>query len=347
MRIQSSEPVVALELPSKTEAGKKESTDVFALLLAALAGVHVNQEARIVASIEQGAKTDQEANSPNTQIEALLRALPEGTTVEQLLLNLPKESPVMGALLEFSMNSDAPLGAPEVLEVSEVAKVPTDTVTIAGETAPVSIPETENVNDVPTAEGQDTTQEQASVVLAVASINSGQPRVEQPATLTPEPQRPDSTPLPQRVEAAPVVLGDSPQVVVPAVTPALPVVSAESLQQLRTEIISFSNNPIRPMITLEVSPPEYGRVLVSAERDAQGQVTVRLVVETPAAKQAMAHQLPQAFAGATSTPTTVSVFTTEEYQEFRQEQRERNSDRNKQQRERRQRQHPHEVEFVI
>ena len=141
--------------------------------------------------------------------------------------------------------------------------------------------------------------------------------------------------------------GEVPQTALPAVTPSSPVVSAETLQQLRTEIISFSNNPIRPTITLEVSPPEYGRVVVSAERDPQGLVTVRLIVETPAAKQAMAQQLPQVFAGAASTSTTVTVLTTEEYQEFREQQRERNSDRNKEQRERRRREQPHEVEFVI
>ncbi|MDP3488307.1 MAG: hypothetical protein Q8S19_10335, partial [Bacillota bacterium] len=298
------------------------------------------------------ANNEQQTNGEATaQIEDLLRALPEGTTVEQLLLNLPKESPVVSTLLkEFNVNSDT------AQEVANDSQAVIDLPHIAGDLAPLVKSEVGNdraedlqeFKDLPAAVEKSTVNVEDTIsplTQVPPEASMGQPR-QRPEVSMSQQQRSESTPQPQRIEAAPVMSG-VPQTAVPLTAPSLPAVSAESLQQLRTEIISFSNNPVRPTITLEVAPPEYGRVVVSAERDAAGQVTVRLVVETPAAKQAMAQQLPQAFAGATSTSTTISVFTTEEYQEFREEQRERNSDRNKQQRERRQRERTHEVEFVI
>ena len=288
MRIQTLEPAIALELPAKAESGKKEGNDLFALLLAALAGVQVTTDMRTVPTSEQ-----QTTGEPSSQIEDLLRALPEGTTVEQLLLNLPKESPVMGALLtEFSSTlhvaSNDSQGMPR--EVADDSPGPKGLPEIAGESTLDFVPEIRPLD-------KDLTPPVPSAIMAAAAIplelNPGQPRDEQSAVNEPRQQSPDLTLQPERVEAAPVMSGEAPQAAVPATSP-LPVVSAQSLQQLRTEIISFSNNPIRPTITLEVSPPEYGRVMVSAERDAGGQVIVRLIVETPAAKEAMAQQLPQA-----------------------------------------------------
>ncbi|KAF0195872.1 MAG: hypothetical protein FD169_1172 [Bacillota bacterium] len=341
MRILPTESNVALELSAKTEPGKTDSNDFLALLLAALAGVQVNIEVRTAAN--NGQETNGE---PNAQIEDLLRALPEGTTVEQLLLNLPKESPAISALLlEFSAISES---AGEIAKDSQAPNM--DLPEMTGEATPAFAPEFKVIDKGASTKGQDLAPETPSTVRPVATVplevNSGQPRVEQPVVSVPGQQSPESTLRPQRVDDAPVLSGQVPQVAVPA-SPSLPVVSAESLQQLRTEIISYSNNPVRPMVTIEVSPPEYGRIVVSAKRDAQGQVTVRLVVETPAAKEALAQQLPQAFAGATYSSTTISIFTMEEYHEYREEQRQRNSDRNKQQRERSRRERPHEVEFVI
>ena len=347
MRIQPAESAVALELPTKTESDKKTSTDLFALLLAALSGIPIPTEVKAVPNLEQ-----QTNGAANAQIEALLKALPQGTTVEQLLLNLPKESSAMSALL-IELRKDLDID-PKVATISDTS---IDAPEMAGESANLIKPEAKALpevkpldNDITEAspEGQTKT---ADTVLPLTQVPSqaslAQSSQQNGSSLSQQP-RPETNPRPQHVEASvPVASGEVPQASLPAVTTSLPVVSAETLQQLRTEIISFSNNPIRPTITLEVSPPEYGRVVVSAERDPQGLVTVRLVVETPAAKQAMAQQLPQVFAGAASTSTTVTVLTTEEYQEFREEQRERNSDRNKEQRERRRREQPHEVEFVI
>ena len=308
MRIQPAESAVALELPPKTESDKKASTDLFALLLAALSGVQVTTEVKAVPNPEQ-----QTNGAANAQIEALLKALPQGTTVEQLLLNLPKESSAMNALL-IELRKDLDI-APDVDAISDTSNdVPgtsVDVPEIEGELATLVESEVIALDEditkaLPKIVGESQAKT-ADTVLPATQVPSQaslvQPSQQTDSSLSQQP-RPETNPQPQRVEAAvPVASGEVPQAALPAVTPSQPVISAETLQQLRTEIISFSNNPIRPTITLEVSPPEYGRVVVSAERDAGGQVTVRLIVETPAAKQAMAQQLPQVFAGATSTST--------------------------------------------
>jgi len=87
------------------------------------------------------------------------------------------------------------------------------------------------------------------------------------------------------------------------------------MQNLQTEIISFAAHPTRPELTLEITPPEYGKVIVSAERERGGQVVVRLITETPQAKAALLEHLPR------STPTLeVRVYTAEEYRDYRDEQ---------------------------
>jgi len=87
------------------------------------------------------------------------------------------------------------------------------------------------------------------------------------------------------------------------------------MQNLQTEIISFASHPTRPELTLEITPPEYGKVIVSAERESGGQVVVRLITETPQAKAALLEHLPRI------TPTLeVRVYTAEEYRDYRDEQ---------------------------
>ena len=87
------------------------------------------------------------------------------------------------------------------------------------------------------------------------------------------------------------------------------------MQNLQTEIISFASHPTRPEMTLEITPPEYGKVIVSAKRERGGQVVVRLITETPQAKAALLEHLPR------STPTLeVRVYTAEEYRDYRDEQ---------------------------
>jgi hypothetical protein len=76
------------------------------------------------------------------------------------------------------------------------------------------------------------------------------------------------------------------------------------------EIVSFVQNPSRPQVTVEIHPPEYGRVLVSGEMDPQGGVAVRLVVENSAVKEHVVLYL-QRF----PTPAEVEVMTREEYRE--------------------------------
>ncbi len=61
---------------------------------------------------------------------------------------------------------------------------------------------------------------------------------------------------------------------------------------------------------LEIHPPEYGRVLVSAESGPGGAVVVRLVVETPAVKEHVLLHL-QRF----PVPAEVEVMTFEEHRE--------------------------------
>lgn len=98
------------------------------------------------------------------------------------------------------------------------------------------------------------------------------------------------------------------------------------MQSLQTEIISFAAHPTRPELTLEITPPEYGKVIVSAERESGGQVVVRLITETPQAKAALLEHLPR------STPTLeVRVYTAEEYREHRDErQKEQTGERREQ-----------------
>jgi len=75
------------------------------------------------------------------------------------------------------------------------------------------------------------------------------------------------------------------------------------------EVVSFVESPSRPQITLEIHPPEYGRVLVTAE-SGEGGVTVRLVVESTFVKEQVLMHL-QRF----PVPAEVEIMTYEEYRE--------------------------------
>ncbi|MBT9136830.1 MAG: hypothetical protein DDT34_01916 [Firmicutes bacterium] len=93
----------------------------------------------------------------------------------------------------------------------------------------------------------------------------------------------------------------------PVVTPT---VSPAFIRELSAEIIAFAQNPTRATLTLEVTPREYGRVIVSAEME-QGVAIIRLVTETVAAKIALLENLPR------PTPTLeVRIYTADEYREW-------------------------------
>ncbi|MBS3984551.1 MAG: hypothetical protein KGZ66_02970 [Selenomonadales bacterium] len=108
----------------------------------------------------------------------------------------------------------------------------------------------------------------------------------------------------------PPQLGEGTQVHARGTIPPSPPVSEASLQALRMEIVSFVQSPSRPQVTLEIHPPEYGRVLVSGEVDPQGNVAVRLVVENNAVKEHVLLHL-QRF----PVPAEVEIMTFEEYRE--------------------------------
>ena len=113
------------------------------------------------------------------------------------------------------------------------------------------------------------------------------------------------------------------------------------MQRLKTEIISFAAHPTRPELTLEITPPEYGKVIVSAEQERGGQVVVRLITETPQAKTALLEHLPR------STPTLeVRVYTAEEYRDYRDE-RQKEQGRERQEQPARQSKREERVEFKI
>jgi len=81
------------------------------------------------------------------------------------------------------------------------------------------------------------------------------------------------------------------------------------LRALRTEILSFATRPDRASLTLEITPPEYGKIVISAEQE-QGVSVIRLVTETAAAKVALLEYLPKPM------PTLeVRVYTADEYRE--------------------------------
>jgi hypothetical protein len=109
-------------------------------------------------------------------------------------------------------------------------------------------------------------------------------------------------PSPQLAEAS-LALGSR------TITPPPPVAEA-SLQSLRMEIVSFVQNPSRPQVTLEIRPPEYGRILVRGEMDQQGRVAVRLVVESSVVKEQVLLHL-QRF----PVPAEIEIMTFEEYSE--------------------------------
>ena len=128
-----------------------------------------------------------------------------------------------------------------------------------------------------------------------------------------------------------------------APTPLTPreVVAPAFVQRLNMEIISFAAHPTRPELTLEITPPEYGKVIVSAERERGGQVVVRLVAETPQAKMALIEQLPK------STPSLeVRVYTADEYRE-QHEAKHREQSRERQEQPERQGRREDRVEFKI
>ncbi|MBS3872626.1 MAG: hypothetical protein KGZ92_04990 [Firmicutes bacterium] len=128
-----------------------------------------------------------------------------------------------------------------------------------------------------------------------------------------------------------------------APTPPTPreVVAPAFVQRLNMEIISFAAHPTRPELTLEITPPEYGKVIVSAERERGGQVVVRLVAETPQAKMALIEQLPK------STPSLeVRVYTADEYRE-QHEAKHREQSRERQEQPERQGRREDRVEFKI
>jgi len=82
------------------------------------------------------------------------------------------------------------------------------------------------------------------------------------------------------------------------------------LRTLRAEIISFVTQPDRSSITLEITPPEYGKVLINASQE-QGLSVIRLVAETHAAKIALLEHMPKPTAS-----LEVRVYTAEEYREL-------------------------------
>jgi len=89
-----------------------------------------------------------------------------------------------------------------------------------------------------------------------------------------------------------------------------PSVSPTFIRELNAEIIAFAVRPTRSALTLEVTPREYGRVIVSAEME-QGVAIVRLVTETVAAKVALLEHLPKPTA-----TLEVRVYTADEYKEW-------------------------------
>lgn len=94
---------------------------------------------------------------------------------------------------------------------------------------------------------------------------------------------------------------------------ALPPISSPSAAHLRAEILAFSHSPGRSHIELEVTPAGYGRISVSAQEHPDNRVTVRLVVESPAVKEAITAQIPRLLGAGNN--VTVEVTTRAEAQE--------------------------------
>lgn len=346
MKVHSGELSSLVDRAIKAEPSKKEDKELFALLLAALANTQATTELRVPAlQGEQGV---------GSKIDQVLKDVPDGTAALQLLLSIPKEIAAQPAALTdsqvtgLSEQTPAPLTAPApegdeqwpaAAKSLELAVHPHLREEVLGE-APSAEPTGTNLEPVVEFE---------EPALAAAVPLGSESLVFVPAGL--EPVQPNTEQLRPEVPK----LAGEPAAVTPNATVPLPLtmptgeaqISAESLQQLRTEIIAFSNNPLRPSITLEISPPEYGRVMVSAERGPEGQVVIRLVVENPLAKALVAEQLPPTFAGTSATSALVTVFTTEEYQEYREQRRGQDPERQKRQRQRRPTPRSHEVEFVI
>jgi len=352
------------------EEKKEENGDLFALLLAALTTVQTSPVQQVVPNTGQQVTVEGASPIAPSRLQSLLSALPDGLTIEQLLMQIPKttvdETSEVNNTAVVSESEDAVLEIlnmkPEVAS-SESTKEQSDLL------EPLELIEAKEVEpEIPIVSTQASTTEGTSTVLEITQATESTTTPIKLSTNTPLPVQPDNnSPIPQSVPKenvpvsvsldtgnnklpapadgqAPVTAGPS----TPIVTNVPAEISPESLQQLRTEVVTYSNNPSRPSVTLEITPPEYGRVMVRAETTPQGQVTIRLVVETPLIKEAVLQQLPPALAGSTATPTTVAVYTAEEYQEFTEERQKGNqSDRERRQRQRREIKEPRQVEFVI
>lgn len=348
MKIQTTDLAAALKGLLKNGTDKKADGDMFAMLMAALTN----------------AVQPQTTITPETSPDTHPHVLADTTPIQTLLANLPQQGGIATPLFTSGIS-------PEILAAAQALLAEAN----SGEDNGLT-PEHQHGSEVrQSSDASAGSNEEPAVHILVESTTRTVPSMgesavtpdehlapeEMQAALNLSPIQPIATPELEQQNVAdnsparrvdeprqhlPVLNASSPLVERPQV--ALPVATAQSMELLRTEIISFANNPTRPTVTLEIAPPEYGRVTVAAESDVAGRVTVRLVVDNQVVKEAIGQQVQPLFAGTSqNSPTTVAVFTTEEYQQYREQQRERNQDGNRKGRERRHPQNPQQVEFVI
>jgi hypothetical protein len=157
------------------------------------------------------------------------------------------------------------------------------------------------------------------------------------ATSEAPPSRMEEAPV-ERVGAQPAVLREMPRV------ESLPELSTPSASNLRAAVVSYVNAPGRAELVLNLTPPDYGQVVVRAQAAGNGQTVITLIVENAAVRAALLPQLPPVSAN-----VVLELYTREEYAEAdlrgRQEGQQRRQ--NEEQGNNSRRRNESEVEFVV
>lgn len=329
MRVESMREVT-LPVPVQRADDKKEAGDFTNVLdaLLALLAQPLQQPAMLLPS--QSTDSGDESSLAQLTIEQAMLSLllVNGDEEEQQARvqssHVASDSDIHVELpVEVPPNMQLPVNEPVTvsqssLHISQTTLVPqvtdVDTTAVSQPPAPLTISDAIEKSDLQVPDNKALRQEAPRIAM-----EQGQPqRTQEPRGVDPQ-----VTALPRPVE--------------PVARP----IASETLSALRTEIVSFSTNPTRPAIILEVNPPEYGRVLVSAEQEA-GRVMIRLVVDNLLAKEHLLAQLPKVQSAA-----EIAVVTTEEYREKQQASGGRENPRQGNQQQTRENKKDQRVEFVV